>query len=203
MGCSVVIFGFIPIFFLRSLYTGERQGPFGPLFRRATSQLSCLSCIITRGRQADIFLFVFYVSCEQRMLTPPYTWSCPSFRLPCHLTSKTIFPKLVLFPDFWVSNTLFISILLCNNYIPSFTEHSFSLFRSFWLIWVMLFKSSVSADTPRGVSSRFLSNVWALFALVFLASYTANLATFMIRKDTYWNLSGLSDWRVSTCIKFS
>lgn len=79
------------------------------------------------------------------------------------------------------------------------TEHRFSLFRSFWMIWAMLFGASVSTDNPRGVSSRFLSNVWALFALVFLASYTANLAAFMITKDEYYNLSGIKDWRVCSC----
>uniref|UniRef100_A0A1I8FSP5 PBPe domain-containing protein n=1 Tax=Macrostomum lignano TaxID=282301 RepID=A0A1I8FSP5_9PLAT len=62
-------------------------------------------------------------------------------------------------------------------------RHKFSLFRSLWLIWSMLFGAAATS----GPYSR----------LVFLASYTANLAAFhMIAEESYYDLSGINDWRL-------
>ena len=44
-------------------------------------------------------------ACQERTLTPPDTWSCPTLGLACVLMSRPISPELVLSPDFWVSNT--------------------------------------------------------------------------------------------------
>ena len=43
-------------------------------------------------------------ACQQRTLTPPDTWSCPTLGLACVLMSRPISPELVLSPDFWIPN---------------------------------------------------------------------------------------------------
>ena len=48
-----------------------------------------------------------------------------------------------------------------------------------------------------------MSSVWALFAVVFLALYTANLAAFMIPRKEFHDFTGIDDKRVrrrATCV---
>ena len=46
-----------------------------------------------------------------------------------------------------------------------------------------------------------MSSVWALFAVVFLALYTANLAAFMIPRKEFHDFTGIDDKRVRSDAK--
>ncbi|CAB4054149.1 GRIN2B [Lepeophtheirus salmonis] len=63
--------------------------------------------------------------------------------------------------------------------VPSKSNHRFSLVRTYWLVWAVLFQASVQVDCPRGLTARFMSTA------------------FMIPRKEYHDLSGLDDRRIS------
>ncbi|KAI8486305.1 Glutamate receptor ionotropic, NMDA 3A [Branchiostoma belcheri] len=65
------------------------------------------------------------------------------------------------------------------------------------LCWSILFSHTVATKTPKCWSSRFLINLWAAFSVIFLASYTANLAAFMVDEKTINELNGIDDPKAS------
>ncbi len=53
-----------------------------------------------------------------------------------------------------------------------------------------------SIGTPRSFSARVLGMVWAGFAMIMVASYTANLAAFLVLDRPEASISGINDARV-------
>ncbi|KAG1933933.1 glutamate receptor ionotropic, NMDA 2B isoform X1 [Pimephales promelas] len=70
---------------------------------------------------------------------------------------------------------------------------SFTVGKAIWLLWGLVFNNSVPVQNPKGTTSKIMVSVWAFFAVIFLASYTANLAAFMIQEEYVDQVSGLSD----------
>ena len=54
-------------------------------------------------------------------------------------------------------------------------EEALNFSSAFWFAWGVLLNSGVGEGTPRSFSSRVLGMVWAGFAMIIVASYTANL----------------------------
>lgn len=58
-------------------------------------------------------------------------------------------------------------------------------------------KASISPlQTPKCWTGRFLMNLWAIFCLLVLSSYTANLAAVMVGEKTFEQVSGIHDDKV-------
>jgi ionotropic glutamate receptor NMDA 1 len=51
--------------------------------------------------------------------------------------------------------------------------------------------------TPKSFSARVLGMVWAGFAMIMVASYTANLAAFLVLDRPEASISGINDARVN------
>ncbi|XP_006898073.1 PREDICTED: glutamate receptor ionotropic, NMDA 3B [Elephantulus edwardii] len=69
----------------------------------------------------------------------------------------------------------------------------FSCSSALTLCYAILFGRTVSSKTPKCPTGRFLMNLWAIFCLLVLSSYTANLAAVMVGDKTFEELSGIHD----------
>ena len=76
-------------------------------------------------------------------------------------------------------------------------EDALTLSRAIWFTWGVLLNSGIGEGTPRSFSARVLGLVWAGFAMIIVASYTANLAAFLVLDRPEAGISGINDARVS------
>lgn len=70
------------------------------------------------------------------------------------------------------------------------------------LCYAVLFGRTVASKTPKCWTGRFLMNLWAIFCLLVLSSYTANLAAVMVGEKIFEEVSGIHDAKVrhETCL---
>lgn len=64
--------------------------------------------------------------------------------------------------------------------------------------WAKKDKSVNHTGAPRSFSARILGMVWAGFAMIIVASYTANLAAFLVLDRPEERITGINDPRVRT-----
>ena len=77
-------------------------------------------------------------------------------------------------------------------------EESLNLTSAIWFAWGVLLNAGIGEGTPRSFSARVLGMVWAGFAMIIVASYTANLAAFLVLDKPQTSLTGINDPRVSS-----
>ena len=93
-------------------HSGWWQSTVTPSIDQALHQFLTLLLILTLLPNLTFYLiargfhrtFATGAACQQRTLTPPDTWSCPTLGLASVLMLRPISSELVLFLDFWVSN---------------------------------------------------------------------------------------------------
>ncbi|GFO43543.1 glutamate [NMDA] receptor subunit 1 [Plakobranchus ocellatus] len=76
-------------------------------------------------------------------------------------------------------------------------EDALNLSSAMWFSWGVLLNSGIGEGTPRSFSARVLGMVWAGFAMIIVASYTANLAAFLVLDRPEALISGIDDPRYS------
>ncbi|XP_076335681.1 glutamate receptor ionotropic, NMDA 3A-like [Tachypleus tridentatus] len=75
---------------------------------------------------------------------------------------------------------------------------NFSLASALWVMWSLLFSHLVAFKAPKSWPNKVLINLWGCFSVIFLASYTANIAAlfaglfFQLRVDDFHDSSLLN-----------
>ena len=92
-------------FWMMTIYSDTLHWPgISPIFDPITDLGLITECDFYLLARSFHGTFATGAACQQRTLTPPDTWSCPTLGLASVLMLRPISPELVLFLDFWVSN---------------------------------------------------------------------------------------------------
>ena len=75
-------------------------------------------------------------------------------------------------------------------------DESFDLAGSMWFSWGVCFDNQFIEDRPKSGSSRAMAVCLAMFALLCLTSYTANLTAHLVSDDTKPDITGIRDSKV-------
>uniref|UniRef100_W5KFW1 Glutamate ionotropic receptor NMDA type subunit 3B n=1 Tax=Astyanax mexicanus TaxID=7994 RepID=W5KFW1_ASTMX len=94
----------------------------------------------------------------------------------------------------WVG--IFVALHITALFLTLYEWNSpfvFSYSSALNLCYAILFGRTVASKTPKCWTGRFLMNLWAIFCLLVLSSYTANLAAVMVGEKTFEEVSGIHD----------
>lgn len=75
-------------------------------------------------------------------------------------------------------------------------EKSLNFSSAIWFSFGVLLNSGIGEKTPMSFSARVLGMVWAGFSMIVVASYTANLAAWLVLDTTETEITGLEDSRL-------
>ncbi|KER23769.1 hypothetical protein T265_08421 [Opisthorchis viverrini] len=75
-------------------------------------------------------------------------------------------------------------------------KEGLTLSSAVYFAWGVLLNSGIGEGTPRSFCARVLGMVWAGFAMIIVASYTANLAAFLVLDRPESSISGIDDMRL-------
>nr|QQY02514.1 glutamate receptor ionotropic, NMDA 1 [Cryptocotyle lingua] len=75
-------------------------------------------------------------------------------------------------------------------------KEGLTLSSAVYFAWGVLLNSGIGEGTPRAFCARVLGMVWAGFAMIIVASYTANLAAFLVLDRPESSISGIDDMRL-------
>lgn len=80
-------------------------------------------------------------------------------------------------------------------------EKSLNFSSAIWFSFGVLLNSGIGEKTPMSFSARVLGMVWAGFSMIVVASYTANLAAWLVLDTTETEITGLDDPRLRNPIE--